>query len=213
VPPVSVTLSIAMTRPPLAQDAFFAAIQRLAPVPRDIFQELVAITTPRSFAPGAFLLRAGERAEWAHFVVRGLVRELYVTDEGKEHTRAFVAAGQLTGSLCDLLSDRPSITLIEALEPTETLTWRYAEGDVLCDRHPALTMVARRQAELLYLRKIRREYEMLALPAAARYQDWLTRSPGLDARVSRRHLASYLGVTPEHMSRLRRRRGAKSPPP
>jgi CRP-like cAMP-binding protein len=187
-----------------AEDAFFDVIRRLSPVSRDVFQKLAAISAPRSFAPGAFLLRAGERAVWSHFVVSGLVRELYVTPEGKEHTRTFVAGGQFTGSLCDLLSDRPSITLIEALEPTETLTWRYAEGDALCDRHPALAQVARRQAELLYLRKVQREYEMLALPAAARYRAWLDKSPGLDARISRRHLASFLGVTPEHLSRLRR---------
>jgi CRP-like cAMP-binding protein len=57
-------------------------------------------------------------------------------------------------------------------------------------------------AEALYVKKTRREYEMLALPAAERYRRFRESEPRLDARVTRRHLASYLGITPEHLSRL-----------
>jgi CRP-like cAMP-binding protein len=67
-------------------------------------------------------------------------------------------------------------------------------------------VLARRNAEALYVRKAQREHEMLALPAAERYARWRREQPELDARVSRRQLASYLGITPEHLSRLRRAR-------
>ena len=84
---------------------------------------------------------------------------------GQEHTRTFIAEGQVTGSLLDLLSGEPSVTWIQALEPTETLAWRYRDFDALCARVPELHVVARRSAEALYVRKTRREHEMLALPA------------------------------------------------
>jgi CRP-like cAMP-binding protein len=192
-----------MPRSP-ATEALFASLRRLAPLPRAALEALAALTSPRAFARGTALLRAGERAEWVFFVTRGLVRELYLTDGGVEHTRSFVAAGQVTGSLRDLLSSGPSVTWIQALEPTETLAWRYADGEALYDQHPSLQLAARRIAEALYVKKARREFEMLALPASERYRLWLEENPHLDTRVTRRHLASYLGVTPEHLSRLRR---------
>ena len=167
------------------------------------FAAFAARTAGKRFATGDWLLRAGDRAEWCYFIATGLVRELYITADGVEHTRAFLAEGQLTGSLLDLLSDRPSVTWIQALEAVDAIAWRYRDLDGLCARFPELHAVARRAAEQLALRKVRREYELLALSAAERRARWLSDQPALDRRVSRRHLASYLGVTPEHLSRLR----------
>jgi CRP-like cAMP-binding protein len=62
--------------------------------------------------------------------------------------------------------------------------------------------LARRHAEALAVRKTKREYEMLALPAAARLARWQTEHPDLDGRITRRLLASYLGITPVHLSRI-----------
>lgn len=165
---------------------------------------LQAICTPRTFAAGDWLLRAGEKAEWTFIITEGLVRELYVTDAGEEHTRSFLSVGQATGSMLDLLSGEPAVTWIQALEPTRTIAFRYAEFDALSRKHPELAALARENAEQLAIRKTRREYEMLALTAAQRYQRWLEQNAALDARISRRLLASYLGVTPEHLSRLSR---------
>jgi CRP-like cAMP-binding protein len=182
-----------------------AAIRSLAPVSDRAFAAWLELVEPRTFPRGGWLLRAGERAEWVHFVVEGLVRELYISEAGDEHTRVFLAEGQLTGSLLDLLSGESAVTWIQALEPTRTLTFRHDAFDALCESFPELHRVARSAAERLAVRKVRREHEMLALPAATRHERWLRESGPLDARVTRRHLASYLGVTPEHLSRLRRR--------
>jgi CRP-like cAMP-binding protein len=172
---------------------------------------LAGICGVRSFAAGAHLLRGGEQAVWSFCLTAGLVREYYVDEDGGEHTRSFVAAGELTGSLRDLLSGEPSVTFIEALEPTEVIAWRYADMLALYDAHPAIERAARRAAEALYVKKARREHEMLALGAEARHRQFLERHPALVARVSQRHLASYLGITPEHLSRLRGRRGRSVP--
>jgi hypothetical protein len=63
--------------------------------------------------------------------------------------------------------------------------------------------LARRFVESLYLRKMKREFEMLTLPAKDRYQRFVTESPALDARLPRHLVASYLGITAVHLSRLR----------
>lgn len=190
--------------PPLAPSPV-AALRALAPFSDAAAAAFTARCHPRRYAAGEWLLREGDRATLVHFVTAGLVRELYVTADGAEHTRAFVAEGQATGSLLDLLGGGPSVTWIEALEPTETVACAWADLDRLCVDHPELHHPLRRVAEALYVRKARREYEMLALPAAERHARWLAEHPALDARLQRRHVASYLGITPEHLSRLRRR--------
>ena len=160
----------------------------------------------RRFSAGELLLAAGTRAEWFHVIEAGLVREYYLTDSGEEHTRVFVAEGGLTGSLLDLTSGAPSVTWIQALEPTRTVALRYADLDDLARRHPDIGHLARMHAEALAVRKTLREYEMLALTARERLARWRAEHSDLDARVTRRLLASYLGMTPVHLSRIAARR-------
>jgi CRP-like cAMP-binding protein len=178
---------------------------RVAPLSAAAARDVAQIMTPRTFAAGSYLLKVGDRAEWCHYLVTGLVRELFVASDGTEHTRSFILEGDVTGSLVDLISDAPAITMIEALEPTATLAWRYRHLEALALSHPDLQLLMRRWTEQIVIRKTRREHEMLALTAAVRYANWLESSRHLDRRVRRRDLASYLGITPEHLSRLRRR--------
>ncbi len=164
-----------------------------------------ALLRERKFSRGEWLLRAGEVAEWSHFIVRGLVREFYVASDGAENTRSFIAEGKFTGSLVDLISGQPAITWIEALEPTDTLSFSYRDFERICQSHPSLLQFSKRVLERLLVTKVRREHELLSLPAALRYANWMNENSQLDQRVRRKDLASYLGIAPEHLSRLRRR--------
>jgi CRP-like cAMP-binding protein len=184
-------------------ESLFATLTRFGELPRKAVSAVTALLRPAAFRKEDWLLRGSEQATLCHFIVRGLVRELYIDPDGGEHTRSFVAEGGLTGSLVDLISGEPAITWIQALEPTDTLAFVYADFRKLCDLHPSLERLARLHAEELYVRKVHREHELLALPAQARYQRWIHGSHNIDARVRRRDLASYLGITAEHLSRLR----------
>lgn len=187
---------------PAVRQAFATAARDISPLSDAALDAMASLLQVQPFERSAWLLQAGQPARWGYFVIEGLVREMYIDAAGQEHSRSFAAAGGFTGSLLDLLSGQPSVTWLQALEPTRVLAFPYAAFLTLADRHSDLGLLARRVAENLYVAKARREYEFLALSAAERFARWRQQQPGLDVRVRRRILASYLGVTPEHLSRL-----------
>lgn len=161
---------------------------------------------------GAVLLRAGEPAREVGFVVDGGLREYFVLPDGSERTKGFNLPGEFAGSLSDLLSGEPSRAWIVAELPTTLLVTPWPDYLALVERYAGWQRFARITAETLYRRKVQREYELLALDAAQRLQATLARWPDLEQRFRQRHIASYVGISPVHLSRLRsagrRRSGA-----
>jgi len=166
----------------------------------------LALATPRHLPKGSHLLRAGARATELAVVVRGLLREYFLLRDGSERTKAFVLEGGVSGSLADLLSPTPSRAFIVAGEPVRLLVMPYDSMQALGRASPPWAELGRAGLERLLLQKAEREWELLGLDAEQRYAAFRARYPSLEARVLGKHVASYLGITPVHLSRLRRRR-------
>ncbi len=158
-------------------------------------------------APRDAFLATGATASSVGLIRQGILRESFTLDDGAERTRGFGLQGDFAGSLSDLLRGGPA----------RTGTFAETETRVVClPWERLLSLVAARSAwrdllhaatVRLYLLKAEREYELLALDATERYRRFRERYPKLEAEVSQRHVASYVGVTPEHLSRLRGRLG------
>ena len=199
---------IALLQDADAAQALRAALQRLQPLDDAAWTDLLALGRLRTVAAGEHLLHAGTVARSVFFVREGLLREYYVDAKGHEYTRRFSGSGDITGSLADLLSSAPADVTIEAWDAARLIEMPWAAVDALSDRHPSLLRLLRRMAEHLYRRKMRREFEMLTLSAGERLARLQRDEPGLDGVVPDYLLASYLGITPVHLSRLRTRHPA-----
>jgi CRP-like cAMP-binding protein len=182
-----------------------ASIARIASIGAAAEQACLELISVRYIARGQYLLRAGESATEAGVVARGLLRELYVLEDGSERTKAFVLAGEPTGSLADLLRGGPSRTNIVAEEDSRVLVLPFAANATLAQRFPSWQLYQSGLLQVLFLVKVDREYELLGLDAEGRYAAFRARYPGLETRVAARHVASYLGISSVHLSRLRRR--------
>ena len=191
---------------------FVRALCALVPLDDADIHAARALVRPRELPAGHYLLRAGEMASEVAIVVRGLMREHFVMADGSDRTKAFVTEGQPTGSLADLLSGVPSRAFIVAEEPTRVLVGRFDEMVALADRSEGMRRYGVRLMQRVLLSKCEREYEFLGLDAEARYAAFQARYPGLEQRIAGYHIASYLGITPVHLSRLRRRRGSGRQP-
>ncbi len=188
------------------------SLRAVVPLSENELAGLTALVRVRRLARNEPFLRAGEHAHEIAVVVHGYLREFYLREDGSERTKAFVFAGQGTGSLADLLRGGSSSAWVVAETDTRLLCLDYAAYRALCAGVEQWGRFHLAVVEQLFLRKARREYELLALDAEARYRALLEQAPEIEQHVAAKHLASYLGITPVHLSRLRRRRACRGRP-
>ena len=174
----------------------------ISPVSDAVILPIMAHIRRSELKAGEFLLRAGDRATHAFIVVKGLLREFHLDRDGRQATRGFSPEGSLSGSLADLISGVAAISHIEALEPTSTLAIPWVEIDKAAQSDIQWQLLLRRVAERLYVQKVHREHAMLTLTAAQRLDQFKKAFPSLLNRVPKHAIASYLGITPVHLSRL-----------
>ena len=181
------------------------ALRAQADLPDDELAKLLALFRPASLRRGDHLLRAGETPRSLAFVQSGLLRLYYLDDEGREFTKSFCAEGELVAAYSALLIGQPSRLFIEALENAQLLVADYAAYTALASGHPCWALVNQRRAEALFIKKEQREAALLLDDAETRYRQFLAEHPGLEERVRQHHIASYLGITPVALSRIRAR--------
>ena len=128
----------------------------------------------------------------------------YADADGKESNKAFVAESGFAGPLAASALDLPVLYGIEAIEPTELLVAPWQDFRALFDVDPVFDRLGRSLAELILVRKELRTRSLLQLDARERYLDFLHSSPELAQRLPQYQIASYLGVTEETLSRVRR---------
>lgn len=179
-------------------------IEQLSPISDEAWQEMASLFTPLSLNAEQYFISAGQQASSIAFVTSGAMREYFITLEGKEYNKAFIFKGDGTGSLFDLISQQPSIASIQATTQTELLVADYQAFSALYDRFPCCQRLGRLHAQHMFMLKARREYELLTLDALARYQSLLSRHPDIEQYVPQYHIASYLGITPVALSRIKK---------
>ncbi|MBV1922338.1 MAG: Crp/Fnr family transcriptional regulator [Pseudomonadales bacterium] len=188
-------------------------IEQVTPLSDEAWQEMTRLFSPLSLDAEEYFISAGQQASSIAFVISGAMREYFITLEGKEYNKAFIFKGDITGSLFDLLSQQASIASIQATTQTELLVADYQAFSALYDRYPCCQRLGRLQAQHLFMLKARREYEFLTLDAYARYQSLLTKHPDIERYVPQYHIASYLGITPVALSRIKKQHNLTHTPP
>lgn len=156
------------------------------------------------FNKESFLCREGEVERSIFFLTKGSTRNFFIKD-GKEFTINFHFEGEFVTSYYSFLTRQPSTVFIEAMEDVETCViqqeWLYQ----FYDQYKTGERIGRLMAEHQYIARLQREIELLSLSAEERYARLIQRNPHLVHHISVKHLASYLGVQPESLSRIRAR--------
>lgn len=164
----------------------------------------------RTLTKGQHLLREGDPGEAIFFVRSGLLRYYYSAD-GVEHTGQFFDEGTFVADVFALTSGAPSLQNINALEASEVIVIPLAAMMAAYDADHGFERFGRRMMEAALAGSQRRTASLLKLSPAARYRRFVEMRPEVARRVPQYTIASYLGITPEALSRIRRRRSGPTP--
>lgn len=161
------------------------------------------------FGAGAVLQRAGDASTRSWLIESGLVRLYYLNDQGTERNRSFHGAGAWVGGSLPPLP-MPSPYTIEALEPVHTVELGYTTLQEWHHKVPHIRPLLDEAMGYLFTQNAQREADLLSLSPEARYQAFLESQEPLAKRLPLHHVASYLGISPVSLSRMRARLGMVS---
>ena len=159
---------------------------------------------PRRLAAGEFLQRAGEVSRYAAFIARGCLRNFVIDAKGKEHIVQFAPETWWLADSISLSKGTPTAYFFEAIEDSELLLIDPAGQQRLIDTVPAYAASFRVGIQRHAAAKDQRIVSSLSATAEERYLEFLETYPSIVLRVPQTMLASYLGMTPETLSRIRK---------
>jgi CRP/FNR family transcriptional regulator, anaerobic regulatory protein len=160
---------------------------------------------PMTLRPGEFLQRAGAVAKHAAFVATGCLRSYVIDANGKEHIVQFAPETWWVADNTSLASGTPSEYFVDALEPSDLLLIEPSAHEAIVEAVPGYAAAFRRGLQRHSAAKDERIVSSMKLSAQDRYLQFLKTYPSLATRVPQWMLASYLGVSPETVSRIRRK--------
>lgn len=186
-------------------DAIFQQLQKISPLPDEELLAFKELSVHSSITKNNHFIRAGEFSDSIGFCVSGLFRFYYTTPDGDEFNKSFCSSNDFIASYSSLLMNIPSYFSIQALMNSEIITIRYKDLQSLYIRHACWERLGRKLIEQLYIKKETRERELLLLSAEARYFLFLEEYGQMKKIIPQYHIASYLGITPVALSRIRRK--------
>ena len=167
--------------------------------------ELMSIGQKKVMKEGEYFIRKGETPQKFAFVSTGLFRYVYIDKKGNEFTKGIIDCNNFISSYSAMINNTPSHFFIEALEDSQILEINFHKWLILKDTSLFWTKFLLGFVEKGFIIKEKRERELLLLDAETRYKNFLTEFPSLQGRVKQAIIASFLGIQPESLSRIKKK--------
>lgn len=179
-------------------------LSRFAYVPDDQMKAFQALLSKASYRKHEYFTKAGDAQCHIGYVLDGLFRLFYIDLKGKEYTKNFMLPNHLVAAYNSILRGKPSNLYIQALKDSEVLLIDHCEWLKLAESHCCWQIVLRKITEGAYLQKEKRESDLLFYDAETRYVNFKNEFPDLLRHVRQHHIASFLGMSPETLSRIKK---------
>lgn len=151
------------------------------------------------------LLSPGQVADCIYFVNSGILRSFNINDNIIEHVLHFACEGWWIGDMYSYISGKPGNLFIEVLENAELVCLSKKDQQELYEKIPKLERFFRILAENSLVTHQERLMDNLSLSAEERFEKFCNKYPSLMRQVPQKHIASYIGVTPEFFSKMKSR--------
>ena len=180
-------------------------LNSISPLRDNTWEKVEPLFSETTIKKGDYFINEGETAKQIGFLENGIIRAFYRNNEGKEYNKHFFVAHNVVGGYSSLITKSPNKINQQALTDCKILVANYAEVTKLYDLFSDFERVGRRLAELYYVDKEQREIEIVLLNADERYLIFRKEYPQLEQLIPQYQIASYLGITPTQLSRIRRK--------
>lgn len=174
---------------------------RLSQEEKDI---VTALFKEKTYKKGDFFLVEGQICKQVGFVTKGLMR-YYINHDGEEKTYAFSQENQYVCNYESFLPQNPSSKIIQALEDSDVFVISHSDLQLLYAKVREGERYGRIAIETVFLQILKDINSLYTETPEVRYERFLHNHPDLQQRISQYHIASFVGVKPQSLSRIRKR--------
>lgn len=174
-------------------------------LPEEEWQIVKSMLSGQEVKKGEHLVRAGQRTERIYFILEGCIRTYYPKEDGKNLNYNFHFEGDWYAPYYSILTRKPCSLNVQALEETRLMYLTIDDLNKLYDRDSRWQKLGRLMAEKAFIEKEEKEERMRFNDPEQHYKLLVREKPRYIRRVKQYHLASYLDITPETLSRIRAR--------
>lgn len=164
---------------------------------------LYSISSKKHFAKGEVLIRQGQQVQNVYFVTDGCLRSYCYDKNGKEHTLQFAIKNWWISDYIAIHSDESATLTVECLKESEVVKFNAKALEKMYTLFPEYEPFQRKILERHVVSLNKRILNQLQLTATERYTLFITQYPEIEQYTHNYHIASYLGITQESLSRIR----------
>jgi CRP-like cAMP-binding protein len=158
----------------------------------------------KNISKNEILVSNGQIDDYLYFIEKGMLRA-WLDQDDRELTFEFHFENSIYSSYTSFLTRTPSLYYVQAI--TDMIVWRihYDDLQFLYEHITAVQIIGRKAAEMLYNEKSKREIALLSKTPEELYLDLFKEQPELIKQIPLKYIASYIGITPQALSRIRKR--------
>lgn len=167
-------------------------------------EHTISLFSSRKINKSDYFIREGQKCAEVAFIEKGIFRSFYSSQTGDEITYCFRFPGDLIAAYSSFITGNGSLENMQALSDAELLVVRRKDIDLLVEENPNWVKFLKVIAEQNYLELEGRVFQLQRDSAQERYENLIKEQPEYIRKISVQHLASYLGITPRHLTRIRK---------
>ncbi len=188
-----------------AYKALIGDLTSLVEIPEHQLSLVISSFKPKKLTKKAYLLNKGEVSNHMRFVAEGCLRSYMLDNNGQEHILQFGISGWWVNDLYSYLTRKPATHFVQAIQPSTVLQIHRDTLEKLYNRVPSLERFFRIKFQNAYTALQERHLDKMSLTAKDRYENFRRKYRDIEQMVPQYMIASYLGITPEFLSAMRKK--------
>ncbi len=173
-------------------------------------EQFLSKVTSANFKKGKFIIKKGDVNRYQNFIIKGCLRTYKIDQNGKESILTFSLENWWAGDLYSFLLEQPTEYFIEAIEDTEVIRITKQNLEIIYKKIPQINVLFRILLERAFIAQQERIMSNITETAEEKYIKLRKKYPLFEKRIPLKHLALYLGITPQFLSMIRKKISRKS---